>query len=115
MRKMPVRVDEHVDAAEALDRGVDERMRLLARGDLAGVDRDALAGRVELVPGGLELGLARAAEHDARALVEEAPRRGLADPAAAARDQDDLVLVLPHRGPPLEDRCMCIEYTCICI
>ena len=66
------------------------------RRDLAGVDRDALARRVELVPGGRELGLTRAAEQHARALVEEAPRCGLADPAAAAGDQDDLVLVLPH-------------------
>ena len=38
MRKMPVRVDEHVDAAVALDGGGDERLGLLARGDLAGVD-----------------------------------------------------------------------------
>ena len=108
------RVDEHVDAAEALDGGRDERLRLLARGDLAGVDVDALAGRVEGVAGGLELGLAGAAEDDARALLEEALRCGAADAAAAAGDQDDLVLEL-HGEPPVEDRCRCIEYTCVCI
>ena len=69
------RVDEHVDAAVALDRGGDERLGLLARGDLAGVDVDALAARVEVVARRLELVLAGAAEHDARALVEEATRR----------------------------------------
>ena len=97
MRKMPVRVDEHVDAAVALDGGGDERLRLLAGGDLAGVDVHALAAGVEGVARGLELVLAGAAEDDARALGEEALRGGAADAAATAGDQDDLVLV-PHGG-----------------
>ena len=87
-------VDEHVDAAEALDGERDERLRLLAGGDLAGVDCDALAARVERVARGLELGLAGAAEDDARALGEEARGGGAADAATTAGDQDDLVLVL---------------------
>ena len=57
MRKMPVELTSTSTRAEALDRGVDERLRLLAGGHLAGVDRDALAARVERVARGLELGL----------------------------------------------------------
>jgi hypothetical protein len=92
----PGRVDEHVDAAEALDGAVDQRLRLLAARDLAGDDLDAGAGRVELVAGRLQHRRARAGEHDARALVEEAPRRGLADAAATARDDDHLAVEV-HR------------------
>ena len=58
---------------------------------------DALAAGVERVLRGLELGLARAAEDDARALGEEALGGGAADAATAAGDQDDLVLEL-HGG-----------------
>jgi hypothetical protein len=63
------------------------------------VDVDALAAGVEGVAGGLELRLASAAEDDAGALVEEAPRRGLADAAATPGDDDHLVLEA-HAVPP---------------
>jgi hypothetical protein len=46
-----------------------------------------------------------AAENDAGALVEEAPRRGLADAAAAAGDEDDLVLVTHEFRLPCMCRC----------
>ncbi len=61
------------------------------------MDVDALAARVEGGAGRLELGLTGAAEHDARALGEEALGCSAADSAAAAGDQDDLVLEL-HGG-----------------
>ena len=65
-------------------------LRLLAAGDLPGDDLDAPAARIELVARGLEHRGAGPGQHDARALVQEAPRRRLADPASAARDDDHL-------------------------
>ena len=56
------------------------------RGDLA---RDLLA---ELA--------ADVAEHDARALLREQPRLGLALPARGARDQRDLAVEPSHQAVP---------------
>jgi len=86
----PGRVHEHVDAAEALHGPLAQRLRLLAAGDLPGDELDALAAGVELVARGLEHRGPGTGQHDARAVVQEAPRRGLADPASTARDDDHL-------------------------
>ena len=75
---------------------------------------DALAARVEIVASRLELGLAGAAEHDARALVEEATRRRLPMPPPPPVIRTTL-FSYAHGGPPGEVRCMCIEDTCMCI
>src|SRR4051812_20256410 len=94
-------VDEHVDAAEALDRVADEVLRRLARRDVPGPDGGALAGRVEVGLRRLEHLRAGPAEDDRGALVEEAPRRRAADPTAAARDEDEVVLeVAAHTRAP---------------
>ena len=69
-------------------------MRVLAAGDRAGADRGALAGGIDLALRRLENLRAGAAEDDARALVEEPLRRGLADATATAGDEDDLAFVL---------------------
>ena len=86
-------VDEHVDAPEALDRVVDELVRLLARGDLAGAvaTRSPLGSSSACAASSTAAG---AAEDDARALLEEAGGGRAADAAASAGDQDDLVLVV---------------------
>jgi hypothetical protein len=91
----PRAVDEHVDAAEALDGSGDERPGVVAAGDAAGVQRRALAARVDLLLRGAQDRLARPAEDDARALGQEACRRRLADAAATAGDEDDAALELP--------------------
>ena len=84
-------VDEHVDAAEPLDRRPTSCLSMLAADDLAGVDVRALAGRVELGLRLLEHRMTRAAEHDARALLEQPPGRLPADAASAAGDDCDFV------------------------
>jgi hypothetical protein len=115
-------VDEDVDAAEALDGGRDEVLGLLAPRDLARPDRHALAGGVELGHRRLEDVRARAAEDDRGALLQEPPRRGLADTATTAGDDDDLAVELRAHSKPSPSsitcsciRCMCIIITCTCI
>ena len=88
---MPVLLTSTSTRAEALDGGGDERLRLLARGDLAGADRDALAatGRARACAAS-SIAARVPLRTTLRALLEEAPRGGLADAAAAAGDEDDL-------------------------
>jgi hypothetical protein len=114
-------VDEHVDGAEAVDRRGHERLRQVAPGDRARVDRGALAGRVDLALRGLEdLGAGPGEDHPG-ALVEEPLRRRPADAATAAGDEDDLAFVLgAHRcsfGLSIrctDISCVCINITCTC-
>ena len=87
-------VDQHVDAAEALDGRRHERLRGGAPADLPRHGQRALARRVELGLRGGEHLRAGAAEHDRRALVEEAAGGGLADAPAAAGDEHDLACEL---------------------
>jgi hypothetical protein len=87
-------VDEHVDAAEALDGRRRQPLSVLAAAHGARHEQRALAGRVELGLGRREHLRPRAAEHDARALLEEALGGGLADASAAAGDDHDLVCEL---------------------
>ena len=84
-------------------------------GDLAGVDRDALAASGRARRARPRAGLAGAAEDDARALVEEAPRGGRPMPPPPPVIRTTLFSYCAWELPPGEDRCMCIEYTCICI
>ncbi len=84
-------VDEHVDAAEALDRPRHERVRLVAARDPAGDGERPLARRVEVRLRGVEHGCAGAGEDDRRSVVEEAAGGGAADAAAPAGDENDLV------------------------
>ena len=117
MRKMPVQLTSTSTPPKRSTAESTSACACSRVGDLAGVDRDALAasGRARRCAASslaarVPLRTTRAPSSRKRA------RRGLADAAAAAGDQDDLVLVLPHASDlRSEDRCMCIEYTCICI
>jgi hypothetical protein len=106
----PRAVDEDVDAAEALHGHVDERLGVGARRDVARVQRGALTEGVELGLGRLEDVEPRPAQHDARALVEKAPRCRAADAAAPAGDEDDLVLEVLGHGRQIS--CTCIYCKC---
>ena len=106
MRKMPVRVDEHVDAAEALDGRIDQRLRVARP-----VIRPATISTRS--PDGSSS--SRAASSSARRVPlsttcappsRNAPRRGLADAAATARDDDHLAREV-HRDSLARDWCMC--------
>ena len=80
--------DEHVETAEALERGVDEPLCVIRLRDVDSLRaRDV---RAELGGGRGSCVGVQVAEHDARALGNQRASAGEADPAGASRDDRDL-------------------------
>jgi len=87
-------VDEDVDAAEGLDRRLEDPVDLERAGDVRDDGDRPLADR-----GGRLLGarLVDVVDDDPRALLREALRDPAADPVAGAGDHRDLPVEPPHR------------------
>ena len=87
---MPGVVDEHVDAAEALDDRVDQPIAVVPATDVRG-DRERLtAGRLDLAGERVAGVLLAAADDDGRAALGEREAHLAPEAAAAAGDDGDL-------------------------
>ena len=80
-------VDQHVDAVEAADGKVDQR---LAIGHATDVDLQRLDCIAQLRGEALEARRVLVAEHEVRTLRSKAPRRALTDARGGTGDDDDL-------------------------
>nr|BFE73888.1 hypothetical protein GCM10020092_071890 [Actinoplanes digitatis] len=97
-------VDQDVDGAEAVDRGLDERLYRVLRPDVddGAVDLEALL--LQLLDGGGDVvGAARADEHPV-ILRGQQPGGGEADPAGGTGDDGDASRFLRHGVPLLRRR-----------
>src|SRR5215218_6226189 len=92
-------VEHHVHAAVNLRRPIDERLHLLTIGHVGLYDR--LLAETELVGQGVEPVHAASAEHDLRASLGQMACSLCPEPAAAAGDDDDLVLDVLRHDPLL--------------
>ena len=86
---------EHVDPAEALDRGVDEAVALVEVGDVGGHDERVLPDRAHVVGHRLESLLAPRREHHVGARARELHRDAASH--AGPDPGDDGHLALQHR------------------
>jgi hypothetical protein len=99
LRHQPGVVEHDVDAPVLLHGRVHEALHLAAVGDVGGEgERLPSLGR-QVVRERLEAAGAPRAQHDRRALRGEQPCGGLAQPAARARDDDDLPFDVAAHGP----------------
>jgi hypothetical protein len=92
---MPALLKKHVDAAEPVDRGLHVSFHVGLVADV-GLDGQHALAAAERVPGSVQAGLVDVDQRHRRAFLEEACRRGLADAAGAAGDDDDFVLHAFH-------------------
>lgn len=90
--------DQHVDAAEPGDAGIDHRLHLVRLGDIGG-DREQ-AVHIELRDQGVQPVLAPGGDDDVRPLRGEPPGDAVADAGTCPGDDDCLSdVALIHRSP----------------
>src|SRR4029453_8332574 len=89
-----------VDAPEALDRGLRERIALRGIGDVCGADRHALARRIGLLRCGLQRGPGTRRRHHVRAVAHAHPEQLRAEAGADAGDDDRLAFEDHREAPP---------------
>ncbi len=89
-------VDQGVEPAELLDRGVHDRLRGLDLGAVADREHRRAAGRDDLVDDGLAGRLVDLADDDAGALAGELDRLTAAEAASGAGDDRDLAVQESH-------------------
>ena len=90
--------DEHVEAAELLDRECDEALEVLALGDVRAPSRGPVAASADAVGQFIQTLGAPRSQHDGGASLGEQQRGRLADPAARAGDGDNLAFDPRHGG-----------------
>src|SRR5262245_51817957 len=93
-------VDQYIDAAETIARGVDDSIGIGRRGGVA--CEEAYACRLaEPVGGGAELGLGAAVNEYVGAATDELLGDSVADARRSAGDDDGLVFCVFHDQSPL--------------
>ena len=93
-------VDDDVDAAEALDRGVHDALAEVRRGDIAVAGHRPAAELLDERDGLLRGLVVEVIDHDARAVAGEAQRHLAPDAPTRSGDDGDLAVELPHAEPP---------------
>ena len=96
-------VDHDVEAAELLDRRLDEALEVVEVGDVGGEDKRAPSERADLLGDLLELALRPGGDGHVGARLREGERRAGADATAGARDDGHAVgdaEPLEHVTPP---------------
>ena len=92
----PCAVDEHVHAAESVDRLGDQTLGLRDGADASAHQGHALPARVKFAQGGVQHLLATAGENNSGASVEKPAGGSLADSSSTAGDDSNLALELRH-------------------
>ena len=90
-------VDQHVEVAEGVDRGADQRLAAVPARDVV-VRRDGLAAGGADLLGGLLRDLAEVVDDDLGALGREQARVLAPEAAAGAGDDRDPAVECPHAG-----------------